>query len=508
MSSSTVLDGGVPIADAVTVSHPPVSVHHARRWWILVMLSIAQLMVVLDATVVNIALPTAQHALGFSNSNRQWIVTAYALAFGSLLLIGGRLADLIGRKRIFLIGLAGFAGASALGGAATSFDMLVTARAVQGVFGALLAPAALAILTTTFTESRERGRAFGIYGAVAGVGAAVGLLLGGILTEYASWRWTMFINVFFAGIAFTGGALLLHHIPSGHRPRLDWPGTITVSAGLFALVYGFSHANTHGWADTVTIAFLVASALLLAAFVAVQRVSRNPLLPLRVVLDRNRGGAFLAMFTAAAGMFGVFLFLTYYLQQTLGYSAVSTGLAFLPMSGLLIVSASVVSTVLAGRISPRILIPTGLTLAAVAMVLLTRLGLHSTYVADVLPATLLMGIGLGLVFATGMSTATLGVAADDSGVASASVNVMQQVGGSVGTALLNTLAASAVTAYVHGHLSSGPLKLVQASAAVHGYTTAFWWSAGIFALGTVLTALTLRSGVPQIDPDADPIVVG
>ncbi len=505
MSTQNVLTEAPPRVRST--AEAPRNSQHARRWWILAVLGIAQLMVVLDATVVNIALPTAQRALVFSDSDRQWIVTAYALAFGSLLLIGGRLADLVGRKRVFLIGLAGFAAASALGGAATSFGMLVTARAIQGGFGALLAPAALALLTTTFTEPRERAKAFGIYGAVAGAGAALGLLLGGLLTEYASWRWTMFVNVIFAAIALVGGALLLRHIVAEKRPMIDWPGTVTVSAGLFALVYGFSHADTSGWGNGVTIAFLVASAVLLTLFVAIQRRSPHPLLPLRVIIDRNRGGAFLSMFAAAGGMFGVFLFLTYYLQQTLGYSAVRTGLAFLPMSGLLIVTAATISTVLAPRVSPRILIPAGLALGAVAMYLLTNLGLTSTYLADVLPATLLLGVGLGAVFATAMNLATLGVEADDSGVASASVNTMQQVGGSVGTALLNTLAATAAATYVADHVSSAPLRIVQANAAIESYTTAFGWSAAIFALGAVLTAVILRSGVPEFDPAAESTVV-
>ena len=470
--------------------------HHARRWLILAVLAVAQLTVVLDATVVNIALPTAQHALGFSDNSRQWIVTAYALSFGSLLLLGGRLADLIGRKWTFLIGLAGFAAASAVGGAAVNFGMLVTARAIQGGFGALLAPAALALLTTTFTEAKERARAFGIYGAIAGAGAAVGLLLGGVLTEFLSWRWTMYVNLVFAGIAIAGGIMLLHHRPSEHRPRLDLPGTLTVSGGLFALVYGFSHAETAGWASGTTIGFLVTAAILLVAFVGIQMRTAHPLLPMRVVLDRNRGGAFLAMFTAAIGMFGVFLFLTYYLQQILGYSALRSGVAFLPMVVALVISSTVVSTGLAGRVSPRILIPAGMVLSALGMYLLTGLGLHSDYAGAIMPATIVTGLGMGMVFASAMSLATLGVAADDAGVASAAVNTVQQVGGSIGTALLNTIAATAATTYLTTHHSS---PTVLQSAAVHSYVVAFWWSAAIFAAGAAVAALILRSGVPQIE---------
>jgi predicted MFS family arabinose efflux permease len=331
------------------------------------------------------------------------------------------------------------------------------------------------------------------------------LLLGGILTEYASWRSTLFVNLFFAGLAIAGGAFLLRHQASEHRPKLDWPGTVSVSAGLFALVYGFSHAETAGWGSSVTIGFLAVSAVLLAVFVRIQTRSRHPLLPLRVVIDRNRGGAFLAMFSAAAGMFAVFLFLTYYLQTSLHYSAVMTGVAFLPMTGALVIVAGTVSTVLATRVSPRILIPGGMFLAAVGMWVLTGISLQTSYVSHILPATLILGAGLGAVFSTGINLATYGVDAEDAGVASASVNTMQQVGGSVGTALLNTLAASAAGAYLATHAAR---PAVAALAAVHSYTVTFWWSAGVFAAAAVVCAFLLRSGVPQIDPDATLSVVG
>jgi EmrB/QacA subfamily drug resistance transporter len=479
---------------------------HTKRWWILAILGIAQLMVALDATVVNIALPTAQTDLAFSDNTRQWIVTAYALAFGSLLLIGGRIADIIGRKWVFLIGLVGFALASAVGGAAVNVGMLIGARAVQGMFAALLAPAILSLLTTTFTEPEERGKAFGIFGAVAGAGASIGLLLGGFLTEYANWRWTMYVNLIFAAIALVGGWLLLEHGRSASRAKLDLPGTVVVTAGLFALVYGFSHAQTDGWANTVTLGFLLAAGNLLAAFVYLQRRVAHPLLPLRVVLDRNRGGAYLAMFAAAAGMFAVFLFLTYYLQASLGYSAVRTGVAFLPMTGSLIVVATAASTVLVTRVSSRVLIPGGMLISALGMYLLTDVGLTTSYVSHVLPATILLGIGLGLVFAPGFSLATLGVDPSDSGVASATVNTMQQIGGSVGTALLNTIAATAATTYATAHAagatSPAGLRLLQANAAIHSYTTAFWWAAAIFVVGAVITAAVLRPGIAQPDPEA------
>jgi EmrB/QacA subfamily drug resistance transporter len=470
-----------------------------RRWFVLVVLGLAQMMVVLDGTIVNIALPTAQNALGFSNSDRQWIVTAYALAFGSLLLLGGRLSDLFGRKRLFLIGLVGFAGASALGGAATSFAMLVTARAVQGAFGALLAPAVLALLTTTFTDPDERGRAFGIYGAILGGGGAIGLLLGGVLTTYASWRWTLFINPVIAVIAFIGGAVLLKPSRSGQDPHLDLPGVVTVSAGLFALVYGFSHAATSGWHDPTTIAFLIGGVILLAAFLAIEGRAAHPLLPLRVVRDRNRGGSYLAIFLAVVAMYGTFLFLTYYLQATLGYTAIRTGLAYLPMVAALSLTAIVANAKLLPRFGPKPLVPTGMVLAAVGMFVFTRLDANSSYLTHLLPGLLILGVGLGLALSPSTNTATVGVEPDDAGAASAMVNTSQQIGASIGTSFLNTVAASAVTAFVASHTSS---PTVAAQAALHSYTIAFTWSGGILVAGAIATLLLFRSRTATAAPAA------
>jgi len=341
-----------------------------------------------------------------------------------------------------------------------------------------------------------------VFGAIAGAGASIGLLLGGFLTEYANWRWTMYVNLVFAAIALVGGYLLLEHSRAAHRARLDLPGTVVVSGGLFALVYGFSHADTDGWANGVTVGLLVAAGVLLTLFVTMQQRAKNPLLPLRVVLDRNRGGALLAMFAAAAGMFAVFLFLTYYLQASLGYSAVMSGVAFLPLTGVLVVVSAVASTQLVPRVSAKVLIPAGMAVSAVAMYLLTNVGLTTGYASHVLPALLLLGAGLGLVFATAFGMATLGVDPSDSGVASAAVNTMQQVGGSVGTALLNTIASTAAATYATSHLAGGNPKLVLANAAIHSYSVSFWWAAGIFALGAVLTAIVLRPGVPQYSDEA------
>lgn len=488
---------------ALPMSHASPSTHtdphHERRWLILAVLGIAQLMVVLDATIVNIALPSAQADIGFSNDSRQWIITAYALAFGSLLLLGGRIGDLIGRKQIFIIGLLGFAGASALGGAAGSFGVLVIARALQGVFGALLAPAALSLLTTTFTDPIERNKAFGVFGGIAGIGGGVGLLLGGVLTEYLSWRWCLYVNLLFAIPAAFGALSLLHagRHAEGQRPRLDIPGAVTVTAGLFALVYGFSNAETNGWGAPLTIVMLIASALLLAAFAVIQRRVADPLLPLRVVLDRNRGGSYLAIGTVGAGMFGVFLFLTYYMQRTLELTPVQTGLAFLPMNFAIMASIGVVSTRLLPKFGPRPLIATGLALSTVAMIVFTQLESTSSYVTGVLPGLVILGFGMGFVFASAMATATLGIEPRDAGVGSAMVNTTQQVGGSIGTALLSTLFASAVTSFATDNATSLSRGDLAVQSAMHGYTTAFWWAAGILAVGGLVSTLLLRPGVPE-----------
>jgi EmrB/QacA subfamily drug resistance transporter len=460
-------------------------------------------MVVLDATIVNIALPSAQADLGFSDANRQWIITAYALAFGSLLLFGGRLSDLLGRKWVFIGGLVGFAVASALGGIAQDFTVLVTARALQGVFGALLAPAALSLLTTTFTDPGERGKAFGIYGAIAGGGGALGLLLGGVLTEYLSWRWCLWVNLVLAvPAAIVAVGLLVHYRRGQHR--LDLPGTITSVLGLLALVYGFSKAETEGWTAGITVTLLVAAAVLLALFVVIETRTREPLLPMRVVTDRNRGGAYLGLALASAALFGVFLFLTYYLQATLGYSPVVTGLAFLPMIGAIMITATTSTAVILPRVGPRIPVVTGMLLGMTGLLLFTQIGVATAYTSHVLPGLIITGLGLGLVFSVSFEVGTMGVGADDAGVASAMVNTTQQVGGSIGTALLSTIFASAATAFATG--SSDPQSPVtQAAAQVEGYATAFWWAAGIFLLAAVVTAVLLTGRLPEHDPARPPV---
>jgi MFS family permease len=438
-----------------------------RRWLVLVVVAVAQLMVVLDSTVVNIALPSAQRSLGFPNSDRQWVVTAYALAFGSLLLVGGRLGDMYSRKWVFITGLVGFAVSSAIGGAAVSFEMLVAARTLQGAFGAILAPSALGTLVSTFQDPRERGRAFGVFGSVAAGGGGVGLILGGVLTQYLSWRWTLYINLVFAVIAVVGALVYMRGSRPATRLRMDWPGAVLACAGLFLIVFGFSHAETAGWSDGLTVGSLVLGAVLFAVFVAAERRSSHPLLPLRVILDRTRGGSYVAVGLSGIAVFGVFLFLTYYLQEVKGYSPVTSGLAFLPMIGCILLSSNVSSIVTLPRFGPRVLITTGM-----------------------LSALLIMGLGFGMIFAPAINTATAGVQRQDSGVASALVNTMQQVGGSIGTSALSTIGLTATATYLAAH-HAGPLA--PAIAATHGFTTAFTVSAAIFGLGVILAITLLPS---------------
>jgi EmrB/QacA subfamily drug resistance transporter len=459
-----------------------------KRFRALFVIAIAQLMIVLDASVVTIALPSAQRALHISVANRQWVLTAYTLAFGGLLLIGGRVADYLGRKRTFVFSLLAFAGASALGGLAQDPAMLFAARALQGLFAAVMAPASLSLLTVTFTDAKERSRAFGVYGAVAGGGAAIGLVLGGLLTQYASWRWTLLINAPIAVAAAIGALRVVRESRAEGDRHYDLPGAVLVTGGLLALVYGFTRAETSGWGAALTVALLAAGAALIVAFVLLERLTSHPLLPLRVALDRNRGGSFLASLLVGIALFGTFLFLTYYLQGILHYSPLRSGIAFLPFSGGIIVSAMVASQVLP-RLGPRLLMVGGLLMAALGLAWFTQIGVHTSYASHVLPAELVVSLGLGFVFVPFSNTALVGVAPHDAGVASALVNATQQVGGSLGTALLNTVAASATASYIATH--SGPLGLAQG--AVHGYATGFVVSAAILALAMVTSALLVNA---------------
>ncbi|NUT36746.1 MAG: MFS transporter [Hamadaea sp.] len=451
-------------------------------------------MVVLDATIVNIALPQAQAELGITDPDRQWVVTAYTLTFGGFLLLGGRIADYWGRKRTFIAGALGFAAASALGGLAQSGGTLFAARALQGAFGALLAPASLALLTVLFTEVHERSKAFAVYGAIAGGGAAVGLLLGGVLTEYADWRWCLLVNIPIALIAMFAAIPIVPESRAHGNTTFDVPGAITVTLGLAAVVYGFTKAATDGWDAPVTLGFLIGGLILVAIFVLLQMRVRNPLLPLRIVLDRNRGGAYLGSILTGAGLFGSFLFMTFYFQRTLGYSPMKAGLAALPVTAGVFVAAALASQ-LVPKIGPKPIMVTGGVFGTLALLWLTRIEVQSSYGSDVLPAQILLGLGLGAIFVPLSSLALIGVAEHDAGAASATLNATQQVGGSLGTALLNTFFISAVSGYIADHTAAVVLRpeLTQAEAAVHGYRVTFFWAAMLLAIATVIMATVVKA---------------
>jgi EmrB/QacA subfamily drug resistance transporter len=475
-------------ASDTRTTHPPAGSAEPdpKRWLALAVIAVAQLMVILDSSIMNIALPSAQKALHITNADRQWMVTAYTLSFGSLLLLGGRIADYTGRKRAFVIGLLGFAASSALGGLAVNAPMLFGARALQGAFGALLAPAALSLITVTFTEVRERSTAFGVYGAIAGGGAAIGLIMGGILTQYASWRWCLFVNVPIAIVTAAAALPIVRESRASGNTSYDIPGAATVTGGLVALVYGFTLAAQDGWTSQNTVFFLAIATVLLAAFVVIEVKSTNPLLPMRILLDRNRGGSYLSAFLVGSGLLGMFLFLTYYFQGTLGYSALKAGFAFLPFSMGIIVAAGVASKLLP-RFGPRFMMTGGFAAAALGLTWLSRITPDTSYLAHVLPAELLISLGMGTAFVPMSSTALFRVSPHDAGVASATLNTAQQVGGSLGTALLNTLAASATVTY----LLTRPKTPANVQAAqVHGYSVGFMVGAAFLA-GAALASLFL-----------------
>ena len=420
------------------------------------------------------------------------MLTAYTLSFAGLLLLGGRIADYFGRKRMFVLSLLGFAAASALGGLAQNSAMLFSARALQGAFAAIMAPAALSLLTVTFTEPRERARAFGVYGAIAGGGAAIGLILGGALTEFASWRWTLLINVPIAILAAVGALRVVSESRSSANHGYDLPGAATVTGGLLALVYAFTKAGTDGWTSTTTLLLFAAAAVLLVGFVVIEMRVEHPLLPLRVVIDRNRGGSFLSSLLVGTAMLGTFLSLTYYFQGTLHYSALKSGFAFVPFSLGIITGATLASRLLP-RFGPRAVMAGGLALATIGLVLFTTLDVHSAYVSVVLPAEVIVSFGMGLAFVAMSSTALIGVSPEDAGVASALVNATQQTGGSMGAALINTIATTATASYLATH---GTSPAAQASGAVHGYTSAFTFSAAVLAVAATASFALIRRGRP------------
>lgn len=476
---------------------------NARQWWTLSVVSLAQLMVLLDATIINIALPSAQRSLHFSAGDRQWVITAYALAFGSLLLLGGRLSDLWGRRTALYVGLAGFAVASAVGGAASTFTMLIVARAVQGAFGALLAPAALAALSVTFTEPKKRATAFAVYGVIGGSGAAIGLILGGALTQWASWRWCLFVNLFFAAIAIIGVSAFVAGGRSEHRTKLDVIGTVLASAGFFLVVYGVSNAWTSSWGNSITWGSILIGLVILAAFISWQRRSPHPLMPLRIILNRTRSGSLVSLFITTMGIYAVFLLLAYYLEETLGFSPLRTGFSFLPLVLSITLSAGFASARLLARTGPRPLIPTGMLLAAMGMVLFTRLTPYSDYWGHVMPGLIVTGLGLGLIFAPATASATACIEPRDAGAASALVNTTQQIGGSLGTVLLNTIAVTVTLRALHH--SVAVTSAASTLATLHGYSVAFWWAAGFFGVGALVTLFMLESGVPAEELTLAPV---
>jgi EmrB/QacA subfamily drug resistance transporter len=462
-----------------------------RPWLAVSVIALAQLMAALDATIVSIALPSAQRSLGASDADRQWVITAYTLAFGGLLLAGGRIADTIGRKRAFLIGLAGFAVASAIGGSASNFSVLLIARGAQGAFAALLTPTALSLLAVTFTEPRERARAFAVYGGIAGSGAAIGLLLGGLLTQYFDWRWCLYVNVPIAIATAIGGWRLLPFGRLAIRQPFDSPGVLLITGGLAALVYACSRAVLDGWGSSTVIGLMLGSALLVTAFAIREARASAPVLPLRIVLDRNRGGASIAAALAVAAMFGAFLFLTYYLQVVLHYSPLQAGLAFLPLSLASQAGSWGIAGVLMPRIPARWIMMPGALVAAAGMLVLTQLGVGSSYVTHVLPAEVLLGVGIACVMAPAFNIGTLGVNPREAGVAAATLNAATQVGASLGTALLNTVAAGASTSYLAGRQGSAQLLR---QALVNGYSTASAWAAAILVIAAVAILLLIRGG--------------
>ena len=461
------------------------------RWRTLFVVAIAQLMIVLDSSIMNIAIPSAKVELGISDANQQWVITAYTLAFGSLLLLGGRIGDYMGRKKVFLIGLIGFAGASALGGISSTQGLLFASRALQGVFAALLAPAALAIISVTFTVPAERAKAFGVIGAISGGGAAIGLILGGTLTEYFSWRWCLGVNVPFAIVAALLAIRFVHESKAQGDHTYDIPGVVTATAGLFSLTYGFNQAATSGWADTLTIGFLAIAVVLLIIFVLIEMRVKNPLMPLRVVTERNRAGSYLGSLVVGAGLFSMFLFLGLYLQVVLGYSPLKSGFAFLPFTAGIIIFAGIASQLLP-KFGPKPLMVPGLIAASFGLLMLTRITPETSYTTHVLPSLLIMSSGIALVFIPLTSTSLHAVSHNDTGVASAMVNTSQQIGGSLGTALLNTVAATATATYATANTALG--DKVMPFAMTHGFTVAFKFSAVLLLAGAILLFFFINIG--------------
>jgi EmrB/QacA subfamily drug resistance transporter len=473
-----------------------------RRWSALALIVTAQFMVILDVTIVNVALPSIKVDLGFSQGTLQWVISAYTIMFGGTLLLGGRLADLLGRRRLFLGGLALFTFGSLLCGLASSEGALIAFRAAQGLGAALLAPAALALVMTTFTDGRERDLALGVYGAAAGSGATVGVLLGGLLTSYLSWPWIFLVNVpvGLAAIALTPVLLEESRAALPHR-HFDVAGAISVTAGLMLLVYALTRVTSDGWGATTTLVLLAAALALLLTFVAVELHSRAPLLPLRIFRLRTLSAANATMAVVGAVTFSEFFLLTLYMQDVLRYSAVQTGIAFAAFALSAAVAANVAQFVV-GRVGVRPTLTTGLLASVACVALLCRLPLDAQYVSDLFPAFLLGGVGLGLSFVSATIAALSGVGQSDAGVASGLVNTSRQIGGAIGLAVISAVAAASTSAYAQSH------PKVTASNAValdHGFQTGFYVLIGVLLVGVVIATTLTKPRPPSIvvEPKGD-----
>ncbi|MEU2349419.1 MFS transporter [Modestobacter sp. NPDC049651] len=505
-------------APTSAVGTTPASEPYAKRWLALAVIAVTVLMVILDATIVNIALPAVSSDLDITAATQQWIVTAYTLTFGGFLLLGGRIADFWGRKRTYLVGAVGFAVASAIGGLAQNEAMLFGARALQGAFGALLAPASLALLTVLFTDAKERAKAFAVYGAIAGGGSAVGLLLGGVLTEYADWRWCFWVNVPVAIVAVVAAIPIVPESKAPGDARYDIPGAVLITLGLASLVYGFTEVaqgsqedpDGNAWANGTAWTFILLGLALIAAFVVTELKVRNPLLPMRLVLDRNRGGAYLTSTLVGAGLIGAFFFLSLYFQEVLGYAPVRAGFASLPTTLGVLVSAAAAST-LVPKVGPKPLMVLGALLAAAGLFLMSFLDVDSSFWALAFPGQLVLGLGLGFTFVPLSNLALIGAGEHDAGAASAMLNATQQVGASIGTALLATISVGAITDAIASKVAAGSDPgdpSVALAAQVDGYTTAFTWAAALLVVGAVVAAVLIKATKDDLPADAAMVHAG
>ncbi|MET0927943.1 MAG: MFS transporter [Aeromicrobium sp.] len=461
-----------PLTAASTIELDP------RRWWLLAVTALAQLVILLDITIVTVALPSAQAALGISDANRHWVVTAYAITFGGFLLLGGRLGDTFGRRRVFVGSLVGFGLASGLGGVAGTPELLFAARALQGVFGAALAPVILSLITVTFTDRAERGRAFGIWGSVSGLGAAMGMILGGVLTEYVSWRWTLLVNVPIALALAVAAARIVAESRSERRGGFDVPGVLTSTIGVALVVFGSTQAERHGWGSASTLIPLLGGVVLVVCFVAIEARSKDPLLPLSIFADRMRAGSFLVSALLGAAIASSNVFIIFYLQQARDMSILMSGLTFVPQALAVVVFATVGARLMP-RIGPRPLVVTGALIGVAGFVLLSTVGPDTSFLLVVAPGILLLGISSGLIWPVASATSLAGIAPADAGAAGGMVNVCQQVAGAVAIGVLNTVAATASTGTT--------------ASLIDGLTTTYVACAGILLVAALIAAATLKS---------------